>query len=491
MSGRLRLRLPALAPALAALAITALPAAAQERVDLAGAIDAALASHPSVVQAQAAVQSAALALRMAEIDHGDVTVSLRATPAAGSVNLAPWEDGEFSDVVDTFDADTSATVSAQVDLPWGMTIAGSYTAGVELDDLDDRGAGAEDRFTDAQSLSISQDLLPAGSLAPAAAALAGRRDDLRLAQLRLLRARSDVTRQVAGTFLSLIERTAALDVWKERLAAAERELANTRALADQQAADPIDLLNARIAAVEQRNAVADARALLVLDSEAFFADLALPMTALVIPTVDADALRRAALALLDAPAATAGADDSLAVLEAQAQLAAAELRLEQARRGWLPALTVNLDYTKSGGAPGLGRLSVSLTGSYTLYDNGRREVAVQQAEEQVDAARRALRSARSTAQSGLERSRIDLQRAIAADVLAVLRHERAVLQAEQAARRHAAGAISDAALADAALPLQEAVDAARTAVHALGRAYMALAIDLSVDTAQALAAIAG
>lgn len=491
MSGRLRLRLPALAPALAALAITALPAAAQERVDLAGAIDAALASHPSVVQAQTAVQSAALALRMAEIDHGDVTVSLRATPAAGSVNLAPWEDGEFSDVVDTFDADTSATVSAQVDLPWGMTIAGSYTAGVELDDLDDRGAGAEDRFTDAQSLSISQDLLPAGSLAPAAAALAGRRDDLRLAQLRLLRARSDVTRQVAGTFLSLIERTAALDVWKERLAAAERELANTRALADQQAADPIDLLNARIAAVEQRNAVADARALLVLDSEAFFADLALPMTALVIPTVDADALRRAALALLDAPAATAGADDSLAVLEAQAQLAAAELRLEQARRGWLPALAVSLDYTKSGGAPGLGRLSVSLTGSYTLYDNGRREVAVQQAEEQVDAARRALRSARSTAQSGLERSRIDLQRAIAADVLAVLRHERAVLQAEQAARRHAAGAISDAALADAALPLQEAVDAARTAVHSLGRAYMALAIDLSVDTAQALAAIAG
>lgn len=487
MSGRLRLRLPALA----ALAITALPAAVQERVDLAGAIDAALASHPSVVQAQTAVQSAALALRMAEIDHGDVTVSLRATPAAGSVNLAPWEDGEFSDVVDTFDADTSATVSAQVDLPWGMTIAGSYTAGVELDDLDDRGAGAEDRFTDAQSLSISQDLLPAGSLAPAAAALAGRRDDLRLAQLRLLRARSDVTRQVAGTFLSLIERTAALDVWKERLAAAERELANTRALADQQAADPIDLLNARIAAVEQRNAVADARALLVLDSEAFFADLALPMTALVIPTVDADALRRAALALLDAPAATAGADDSLAVLEAQAQLAAAELRLEQARRGWLPALAVSLDYTKSGGAPGLGRLSVSLTGSYTLYDNGRREVAVQQAEEQVDAARRALRSARSTAQSGLERSRIDLQRAIAADVLAVLRHERAVLQAEQAARRHAAGAISDAALADAALPLQEAVDAARTAVHSLGRAYMALAIDLSVDTAQALAAIAG
>lgn len=489
MSGRLRL--PALAPALAALAITALPAAAQEGIGLAGAIDAALASHPSVVQAQAAVQSAALALRMAEIDHGDVTVSLRATPAAGSVHLAPWEDGEFSDVVDTFDADTSATVSAQVDLPWGMTIAGSYTAGVELDDLDDRGAGAEDRFTDAQSLSISQDLLPAGSLAPAAAALAGRRDDLRLAQLRLLRARSDVTRQVAGTFLSLVERTAALDVWKERLAAAERDLANTRALADRQAADPIDLLNARIAAVEQRNAVADARALLVLDSEAFFADLALPMTALVIPTVDADALRRAALALLDAPAATAGADDALAVLEAQAQLAAAELRLEQARRGWLPALAVSLDYTKSGGAPGLGRLSVSLTGSYTLYDDGRREVAVQQAEEQVDAARRALRSARSTAQSGLERSRIDLRRAIAADVLAVLRHERAVLQAEQAALRHAAGAISDAALSDAALPLQEAVDAARTAVHALGRAYLALAIDLSVDTAQALAAIAG
>lgn len=487
MSVRLRL----LAPALAALAITALPAAAQEGIGLARAIDAALASHPSVVQAQAAVQSAALALRMAEIDHGDVTVSLRATPASGSVHLAPWEDGEFSDVVDTFDADTSATVSAQVDLPWGMTIAGSYTAGVELDDLDDFGSTAEERYTDAQSLSISQDLLPAGPLAPAAAALAGRRDDLRLAQLRLLRARSDVTQQVSRTFLSLIERTAALAVSQERLAAAERELANTRSLADQGAADPIDLLNARIAAVERRNAVADARAALALDGAAFFADLELPQTALVAPAVDADALRRAALALLDAPAATAGADDFLAVLEAQAQLAAAELRLEQARRGWLPALAVSLDYTKSRGAPGLGRLSLSLTGSYTLYDSGRREVAVQQAEEQVDAARRSLRTARNTAQSGLERTRLDLRRAIAADELAVLRRERAALQAEQAARRHAAGAISDAALADAALPLQEAEDAARAAVHALGRAYLALAIDLSVDSAQALAAIAG
>lgn len=489
MSGRLRL--PALAPALAALAITALPAAAQDGIGLARAIDAALASHPSVVQAQAAVQSAALAVRMAEIDHGDVTVSVRATPAAGSVSLAPWEDGEFSDVVDTFDADTSATVSAQVDLPWGMTIAGSYTAGVELDDLDGFGSNAEERYTDAQSVSISQDLLPAGSLAPAAAALAGRRDDLRLAQLRLLRARSDVTRQVAGTFLSLIERTATLAVWEGRLAAAERELANTRSLADQGAADPIALLDARIAAVERRNAVEDARALLALDGAAFFADLDLPLTALVAPAVDADALRRAALELLDAPAATAGADDFLAVLEAQAQLTAAELRLAQARRGWLPALAVSLDYTKSRGAPGLGRLSLSLTGSYTLYDNGRREVAVQQAEEQVDAARRAVHAARSTAQSGLERSRLDLLRAIAADELAVLRHERAVLQAEQAARRHAAGALSDAALADAALPLQEAEDAARTAIHALGRAYLALAIDLSVDSAQALAAIAG
>ncbi len=489
MSGRLRLL--ALAPALAALAIAPLPSAAQEGLDLAAAIDAALASHPSVVQARSAVQSAALSLRMAEIDHGDVTVSLRATPATGSVSLTPLEDGTFGDVVDTFDADTGATVSAQVELPWGMTIAGSYTAGIELDDLDRSGPDTEERFTDAQSLSISQDLLPAGPLAPSAVALAGRRDDLRLARLRLLRAQSDVTQQIVRTFLSLIERTATLAVSEERLAVADRELANTRSLADQQAADRIDLLDARIAAVERRNAVADARASLALDSAAFFADLALPPAALVAPAVDADALRRAAQELLAAPAATAGADDALAVLEAQAQLAAAELRLEQARRGWLPSLAVSLDYTKSSGAPGLGRLSVSLTGSYTLYDSGRRETAVLQAEEQVASARRALTSARSTARSGLERSRLDLQRAIAADELAVLRHERAGLQAEQAARRHAAGAISDAALADTALSLQEAQDAARAAVHALGRAYLALAIEMSVDSLQALTAVAG
>lgn len=487
-----RLRLPALASALTAvLAIAPLPAAAQEPLDLEAAIDAALAAHPSMVQAQAAVQSAALLLRMAEIDHGDVTVSVRATPATASVSLAPWEDGELSDVVDTFDADSGATLSAQVGLPWGMTIAGSYTAGVELDDLDRRGVGEEERYTDAHSLSISQDLLPAGPAAPSAAALAGRQDDLRLAQLRLLRAQSDVTQQVARTFLSLVERTAALAVAEERLAAAERQLADTRALADRQAADRIAVLDARIAAVERGNAVADARASLALDSAAFFADLDLPLTTLAAPAVDADALRRAAQALLDAPAAADGAEDALAVLEAQAQLAAAELRLEQARRGWLPSLAVSLDYSKGSGAPGLGGLSVSLTGSYTLFDSGRRETAIRQAEEQVAAARRAVTAAQSTARSGREQVRLDLQRAIAADRVAVLRHERAGLQAEQAARRHAAGAISDAALTDAALPLQEARDAAAAAVHALGRAYLALAIELSVDARQALAAVAG
>ena len=137
-------------PALAALAVAAAPAAAQDGLGLVAAVQAALASHPSVIQERAALESAALSLRLAEIDHHDVTVSLRATPATGSVSLSPWEDGTFGDVVDTFDADASGTLSAQVDLPWGMSIAGSYTAGVELDDLDSRGTNDEERFTDAR-----------------------------------------------------------------------------------------------------------------------------------------------------------------------------------------------------------------------------------------------------------------------------------------------------------------------------------------------------
>ena len=109
----------------------------------------------------------------------------------------------------------------------------------------------------------------------------------------------------------------------------------------------------------------------------------------------------------------------------------------------------------------------------------------------MDSAQRALNTARSTAESGLQRARLDLQRAIAAEELAALRWERATLQADQAARRHAAGALSDTELADAALPLQEAEDAALAAVYALGGAYLALAIDLSLDLQEALAAIAG
>ncbi len=477
-------------PALAALIAAAAPAAAQDGLGLVAAVQAALASHPSVIQARAAVESAALSLRMAEIEHGGVTVSLRATPLRAGVSLAPWEDGTFDDVVDTFDADAGGTVSAQVDLPWGMSITGSYTAGVELDDLDRSGSGDEERFTDAQSVSISQDLLPAGRLSTTAVALAGRRDDLRLARLRLASTQNDVAQQVAVTFVGLTERTAALAVAEERLAIAERELANTQSLVDQQAADRIALLGARITAFERRNAAADARASLALDSAAFFADLDLPETALVAPEVDAEALRRAASGLLEASAGMADPDSALAVLEARAQLEAARLRLAQAQRGSLPSLSASVDYTKGSGAPGLGGLSVSVTGSYTLHDGGKQAIAVQQAEAQAESARRALVSAQGTAEQGLQRSRLDLERAIAAEELAALRLERARLQAEQAARRHAAGAISDTDLADSALPLQEAEDAALAAVYALGGAYLALAIDLSLDLQEALAAIA-
>ena len=478
-------------PALAALIVAASPAAAQDGLGLIAAIQAAFASHPSVVQARAAVESAALSLRMAEIEHDGVTVSLRATPARAGVSLAPWEDGTFDDVVDTFDADAGATLSAQVDLPWGMSITGSYTAGVELDDLDRQGASEEERFTDAQSVSIAQDLLPAGRLSTTAVSLAGRRDDLRLARLRLASTQSDVAQQVAVTFVGLTERTAALAVAEERLAIAERELTNTRSLVEQQAAGRIALLSARITAIERRNAVTDARASLALDIAAFFADLDLPEAPLIAPAVDADALRRAARDLVEASARMADPDSALTVLEARARLDAARLQLEQARRGSLPSLSLSLDYTKGSGAPGLGGLSVSVTGSYTLHDGGKQEVAVQQAEARVDSAQRALVTAQSTAESGLQRSRLDLERAIAAEELAALRRERATLQADQAARRHAAGALSDTGLADAALPLQEAEDAALAAVHALGGAYLALAIDLSVDLQEALAAIAG
>ena len=381
-------------PALAALAVAAAAAqaAAEDGLGLIAAVQAALASHPSVIQERAALESAALSLRMAELEHHDVTVSVRATPATAGVSLSA------DDVVDTFDADASATLSAQVDLPWGMSISGSYTAGVELDDLDSRGSGDEERFTDAQRLTITQDLLPAGRLSPSAIALAGRRDDLRLARLRLASTQSDVAQQVAVTFVGLTERTAALAVAEERLVIAERELANTRSLVEQQAADRIALLGARITAIERRNAVTDARASLALDIAAFFADLDLPEAPLIAPEVDADSLRRAAHDLVEASAGMADPDSALAVLEARARLDAARLQLEQARRGSLPSLSLSLDYTKGSGAPGLGGLSVSVTGSYTLYDGGKQAVAVQQAEAQVDSAQRALVSAQSTAE---------------------------------------------------------------------------------------------
>ena len=474
-------------PALLGLTVGLLPATAQEPLSLAEAVGAALTSHPSVVQAEAAVHSAALSLRLAEIDHGAVTVSLSATPASGRVNLDP--PGADQSVADTFDADASATVSATVELPWGMSISGSYTAGFELDDLDSSGPQVEESFTDAQSLSISQDLLHPGPLAPTAVALAGRRSDLRLARLRLQRARSDVAQQVAATFLDLTERTATLAVLEERLTFAESDLVDTQSRVEQQAAGRIDLLAATIAVMQRRNAVTDARAALALDSAAFFADVDLPQAALTAPVVDLDALRQAAADLLAAPIPAEAAETVLAVLEAEAALDAADVQAQRTALGSLPSLSLSLDYSKISGAPGLGRLSVSLTGSYTLFDGGRQAASLEQAEAQVASARRSLVSARSTAQNGLDRSRNALASAAAAEELAALQLERARLQAEQANRQHAAGLISDTALAESVLALREADDAARAAVHMLGGAYLSLAVQQGVDLHGALAAI--
>ena len=175
------------------------PITAQEGVSLTDAIDAAIASHPSVVQAESTLYSATLSLRLAEINHRSVTLTLHATPALGKVSLTPWDGGSFSDVANTFDADGSATISAAVALPWGMSISGSYTANIDLDDI---GTGSnEELFTDSQSISISQDLLHPGPLAPTAIALDTRRNDHRLALLRLKRTQNDTTRQVISCLL--------------------------------------------------------------------------------------------------------------------------------------------------------------------------------------------------------------------------------------------------------------------------------------------------
>ncbi|MDE0229630.1 MAG: TolC family protein, partial [Spirochaetaceae bacterium] len=232
--------------ALIALA-AALPAVAQEALHIGDAVDAALAGHSSVLDAEAAARSAALALRVAEIDQGGLAISVSATPAA-SVDLAPLETGTFADLGDTFDLDAAATVSAALALPWGMEIAGSYTGEV---DLDRSGRDNED-LIDVHGVSVVQDLLPEGRLSEEALAVHDRRDQLRLARLRLQRVRNEVALQVARAFLTLTERTETLALLEERLAFAERDLARTTLRVAQGAADRLALLDATIAVTDQR-----------------------------------------------------------------------------------------------------------------------------------------------------------------------------------------------------------------------------------------------
>ena len=470
-------------PVLLGLTAT-LAAHAQEGLRIGDAVAAGLAVHRSVVEADAGVRSAALALRLAEVDHSGAAVTLSATPAA-SVDLAPLRSGTFSDVTDTFSVGAGGTVTAALGLPWGMEITGSYTGEVDLDGPEP----VADSLIDSHSLSLSQDLLPPAGLSASALALSERHDQLRLARLRLWRARNDVALSVARSFLTLTSRQVTLALEEQRLAFAERDLAHTRLRVEQQAADRLDLIDATITVAEQRNAIAEQRAVLDLDRAEFFADLDLSPGALVVPEADLEALRRNARTLLREPAPPGVIGSALEVLEAAAALANAELRAERAQAGLLPEVSLSLDYRKPRSASRPGSLSLSITGSYALYDSGRRAVVSEQAQEQAATARRSLTTARTNVERAFERSRLELRSALAAEELATLRLERAHLRLERARRRHDAGAISDSALEEAAVQLDEAEVGARAAALTLGSAYLSLAGDLGLDLQQELAAI--
>ena len=472
--------------ALIALA-AALPAVAQEALHIGDAIDAAIAGHSSVVEAEAAARSAALALRLAEIDQGGLAISVSATPSAG-VDLAPLRTGTFADVGDTFDLDAAGTVSAALALPWGMEIAGSYTGEVDLD-----GSGRDnDELIDTHGVSVSQDLLPEGRLSAEALAVRDRRDQLRLARLRLQRVRNEVALQAARAFLTLAERTETLTLIEERLAFAERDLAQTRFRVAQGAADRLALLDATIAVTDQRNTLEAQRAALALDTAEFFADIGLAPAPLAAPAAAVPAaLRSSARALLAEPTPSAAIAGAVDVLEAEAALSSAELQAERTARGALPAVSLGLDYRKARGASRPGVVSLSITGSYTLYDSGRNATASAQAQDRVASARRALATAHRAVADGFARARLTLTGAVADEELASLRLERANLRMEQATRRHAAGAISDRDLEEAALQLREAQGAAHAAMLVLGDAYLSLAIDLGHDVQRQLAAITG
>ena len=464
---------------------SALPAVAQQALHIGDAVDAAVAGHPSVVEAEAAARSAALALRTAEIDQSGLAVTVSARPAA-SVDLAPLQGGTFADVGDTFDLDVAATVSAALALPWGMEVAGSYTGEFDLDGSDHDDSG----LIDTHGLSVSQDLLPEARLSTAALAVYEQRDQLRLARLRLQRVRNDVALQTARTFVTLAERTEALALLEERLAFGERDLAQTRFRVAQGAADRLALLDATIAVTEQRNAAAEQRAALALDTAEFFADLGLPAAPLAVATADAAGLRRRARALLAEPTPPAAIANTIDVLTAEAALRGAELQAERAARGALPELSLGLDYRKARGVSRPGTVSLSITGSYTLFDSGRNAAASAQAQERVATARRTLATSRRAVEERFARARLALSNAMAQEELAALRLERAGLRMEQATRRYAAGAISERELEETALTLREAQGAAGAAMLALGDAYLSVATDLGRDVLPELSAIA-
>ena len=194
--------------------------------------------------------------------------------------------------------------------------------------------------------------------------------------------------------------------------------------------------------------------------------------------------------MLAEPTPPAAIATAIEVMEAEATLSSAACRPNVRGAGLLPELSLSLDYRKLRSAPQPGSLSLSITGSYTLFDGGRTAVMTEQAQEQLATARRTLTTSRSDVEQAFARARLALTSALAGQELATLQLQRARLQREQATRRHAAGAISDRSLQEADLLLREARGGAQAATLALADAYLSILIDLGVDLRQELAAIA-
>ncbi len=379
-------------------------------LSLSEVVHLALANHPDIRQAELKVTLTQLQVELGWAKAAWPTLSLGVGSAIPSL---------FSPQVD---------LTAGLSLPFWTSsrLAGKLALHPATDGLVPRSWGV--------SFSVTLDLAdPSGAVAQLEKSAQAAED----AKRSLEKTKATVIVNLIRSYSELLSLSAKLKQARANLEKAERDLVQAESAFDAGLVGRVDVLEARISAVEARIAVEGAEGNWEAQRTRFARDdLGLEEDIELLPlTLAVDDLVAAARALLMTVDVVEAAERSSEVLAAKQKVEEAEQALDRIRRSWLPTVSMEAAWTNNG-------LQLGWTMGFDLFSPGRdKEIAMAEAE--LASAWLALRIARQSAQRQLSDLQASVQAALGSLERLPLEAERWALQEELYRTKYELGTLSE------------------------------------------------